>query len=79
MFEEKVRKISPHSEDRFLGLWIFQQENILISLPSAIIYNSLSDNRNSVRQLWVDNQFVQNNNTNSYKGTEQAMKGSRHE
>jgi len=77
MLEEEVRKISPHSEDRFLGSWIFQRENILILLASAIVYNSLADDPSSVRQLSVASQFLQNNNTNSDKGTEQAMKGPR--
>jgi hypothetical protein len=51
MFEEKVRKTSPHSKNRFLGSRIFQRENILMSLASAIVYNSLSDDASSVRQL----------------------------
>jgi hypothetical protein len=77
MLEKEERKISPHSDDRFLVSWIFQRKNILISLASAIIYNSLADDPSSVLQLSVDNQFLQNNNTNSDKGTEQAMKGPR--
>ena len=36
---------------------------ILILLASAISYKSLADDPNSVRQLSVANQFLQNNNT----------------